>query len=451
MAATLIYDNEVVLVVVKRTAVGHGRESGLQKNKRLLRLSSFTPQVFAARVLNRLRLQSGGPASSRSSVTRMTKSAGETEEKRASSPVLPVARFLASFLQALVLGLEQLIEWLGYEPERRWENALFLRGVALLETQPDNTIIMDAAAELLAELGDAVGAKELLTKSVELAPEQNHGKYVLMGHLENGQTAIGCFEKALQLLQAVLEQASGDEASSLAKRKEVKKQLSAVMASMAKVYLTDCFMEKNSNSTCEELLDGALLWDSDNPEACQALADLRMTQNRRGEALVLVRRTLEVCNNLGEGLAPSYDFRTVTARLLVELSQYELAVTTLEDLVREDDEDTEVMYLLGLCYMLLHMPSKCRNALSKAKTLLERTRSADTGLMEQINGLLTRRSIRESEKEQFWNPRWWVKESSGKGEGESSVDIGSLNSESSVSRAVMKPNPNDILNKDLPI
>lgn len=412
----------------------------------------------------------------------MTKSAGDTEEKRASSPVLPVARFLASFLQALVLGLEQLIEWLGYEPERRWENALFLRGVAcktpsavvlsrrakhlaengdpegalrlyvkVLETQPDNTLIMDAAAELLAELGDAVGAKELLTKSIELAPEQNHGKYVLMGHLENGQTAIGCFEKAIQLLHAMLEQGSGDEASSLAKRKEVKKQLSGVMASMAKVYLTDCFMEKNSNSTCEELLDGALLWDSDNPEACQALADLRMTQNRRGEALVLVRRTIEVCNNLGEGLAPSYDFRTVTARLLVELSQYELAVTTLEDLVKEDDEDTEVMYLLGLCYMLLHMPSKCRNALSKAKALLERTRSTDTGLMEQINGLLTRRTIRESEKEQFWNPRWWVKEDSGEGEGESSVDIDSLHSESNVPRAVPKPNPNDILNKDLPI
>ena len=74
----------------------------------------------------------------------------------------------------------------------------------------------------------------------------------------------------------------------------MKKQLSSVLTAIAKVFLTDCFMEDGSLDHCDRLLDQALQYDPDNPEACQALADLRLTQNRRGESLMLVRRTVEV-------------------------------------------------------------------------------------------------------------------------------------------------------------
>jgi hypothetical protein len=98
--------------------------------------------------------------------------------------VLAVGAFLARVLQVLVLYLEAAIEWLGHEPERRWENLLFLRGmevsapnvptlvrratrlqergdgegalrlfVKILELEPDNTQVLDAAAEVLSELG----------------------------------------------------------------------------------------------------------------------------------------------------------------------------------------------------------------------------------------------------------------------------------------------------------
>mmetsp|Transcript_37181 Transcript_37181/g.44942 ORF Transcript_37181/g.44942 Transcript_37181/m.44942 type:complete len:433 (-) Transcript_37181:1314-2612(-) len=358
--------------------------------------------------------------------------------------VLFAVQLLARFLQAIVLLLENTIEWLGYEPERRWETIMMLRGkvpvqtpsapslarkakmlaekgqteaalrlyVKVLELQPEDTIVMDAGAELLAELGDAEGARELLTRSIELEPRSSHGKYVLLGHLEHGTIAIQTFENALEILNLELDRLN--EAGSKGntevpeKRREVKRKMSSVMAAIAKVYLTDCFMETNSQTLCEHLLDQALLYDADNPEACQALADLRMSQNRRGEALVLCRRTVDVCNNLDEGLAPSYDFRCVTARLLVELSQYELAVDLLEDLAQEDSEDTEVMYLLGLCYMLLGDTKRCKQALQCAKGLLEKSRCADTSLMDQINGLLERQNITEEEKSKFWNPRWWV-------------------------------------------
>jgi hypothetical protein len=51
---------------------------------------------------------------------------------------------------------------------------------------------------------------------------------------------------------------------------------------------------------------------------------------------------MDICADLDGSLSPSYDFRCVTARLLMELSQYEHAEGVLEDLVMEDEEDTEV-------------------------------------------------------------------------------------------------------------
>lgn len=187
--------------------------------------------------------------------------------------------------------------------------------------------------------------------------------------------------------------------------------MSIVLVAMAKVYLTDFFEEENAKQTCEALLDRALEYDSENPEACQALGDLRLSQGRRGEALMLVRRATEICSSLPDGLVPTYDFRMVSARLLVELSQYEGAAEALEELCAEDEEDTEAWYLLGICLMLMCRTSACKTALEKAKQLLIDgcgNGSNDGALMDQIEALLQRRAISEEEKEQFWNPRWWV-------------------------------------------
>jgi len=350
--------------------------------------------------------------------------------------------------QWVVNGLERGIELLGQEPERRWEalaglgrdalgragaspaalakraRALADRGdlekalrlyIRVLEAEPDDTASMDAAAEILAELGDGEGARELVLKSIQVAPETGAGKYVLLGHLEHGRAAIEAFESGLAILTRDhdrLEEADGEGGrageEAAARARALKKQMSSALTAIAKVYLTDCLSDCNSEEICEKILDKALLHDPENPEACQSLADLRLSQGRKGEALALVRRTVDLCESLPEGLIPSYDFRAVTARLLVELSEYKLAVAILNELTGEDNEDTEVWYLLGLCHMLRRNPKLCREALNRAKLLLEQSGSVDTHLLEQINSLLARRAVAESEKEKFWNPRWWL-------------------------------------------
>jgi len=362
---------------------------------------------------------------------------------------LRLAVLLAALLQALVAFLERGIERLGGQPERRWEviaemgsgalkkagaapeamharaRVLVERGelekalrlyVAILQAMPDDTGAMDAGAEILAELGDGEGARELALRSVDLAPDTGAGKYVLLGHLEHGHTAVEAFERGLTLLMRELREAEegardGGTAGleGRARVAEAKKRIAAVLTAIAKVYLTDCFQDVGASAVCEKLLDRALLFDSESPESCQALADLRLSQGRKGEALVLVRRTVDLCDGLPDGLVPSYDFRAVTARLLVELSEYPEAERILEGLAAEDALDTEVWYLLGLSRMLLGKPTECRAALGEAKLLLEQDGAgSNPALMEQICNLLTRRFVPEEEKERFWNPRWWV-------------------------------------------
>lgn len=190
----------------------------------------------------------------------------------------------------------------------------------------------------------------------------------------------------------------------------VRRRMGAVMAAMAKVYLTDIFSEPQAEQQCEQLLDKALRYDSENPEACQALADLRLTQGRQGEALLLARRTAEVCARLPAGLVPTYDFRMVTARLLVELSDYADAARILEELSREDGEDTEAWYLRGLCLMMLARGKEAREALLRARALVEENPTRDAGLTAQIDQLLARRALSQAEREAVWNPRWWVQD-----------------------------------------
>jgi len=221
--------------------------------------------------------------------------------------------------------------------------------VKLLEHHPEYTPAMDAAGEIMAEMGDVEGARELVTRSIELDPDGGYPKYVLAGHLEQGRAAIASFTTGLALLgreHGELEARAREGAGAAARACEeelaaTRKRMSAVMSAMAKVYLTDMYAEAGSSAQCEALLDKALRHDSENPEACQALADLRLTQGRQGEALLLARRTAEICVRCPEGMVPTYDFRVVTARLLVELSEYRDASRLLEDLVVEDEEDTE--------------------------------------------------------------------------------------------------------------
>jgi hypothetical protein len=91
--------------------------------------------------------------------------------RRYSHLLLAVGAFLARVLQMLVLHLEAAIEWLGHEPERRWEHLLFLRG---MEVSAPNVPKLSRRAALLHERGDGEGALRLYVKILELEPDNTN-------------------------------------------------------------------------------------------------------------------------------------------------------------------------------------------------------------------------------------------------------------------------------------
>ncbi|QDZ25082.1 hypothetical protein A3770_15p76000 [Chloropicon primus] len=382
----------------------------------------------------------------------------ETPSSTTSRVSNKVAAFLSWVLQRVVFFLETVIEWLSssakagqydtpgaQERKKRKETERVLAKarkladygdsekalkllIGLLESQPECTGALDLAAEVLLETGDYLGAKELVLRSIQINPKENEVKYVLLGQLEHGREAIDAFKKGYDVLVSQYQslKVGSTEAGKLAKeaasrREALQLKMSSVLTSIAKVYLVDCFHEEKAELLCEETIDQALLYDPNNPEAVQALADLRLSQHRKGEALSLVQRTLDLCAKVGTA---SYDFRAVTARLLVELSKYDVAINILKDLVSEDEEDTEVWYLLGLCYALTGDGTRSKAALTKAKSIIETVSGADASLIERIDKLNEHRVISEVDKDKYWNPRWWASKEEDKDAGKANLENG---------------------------
>jgi hypothetical protein len=134
---------------------------------------------------------------------------------------------------------------------------------------------------------------------------------------------------------------------------------------MVELYLTDLCDQPDAEQQCEQLAEMALKYTPLGPEPHQVLASVRISQQRNQDAIALLLRSIELWRSARardeEGAAvspeaqaqvPSYDFRENTCQLLLELGQFPLAAEVLEDLLEEDDEVIEVVYMASFSLSL---------------------------------------------------------------------------------------------------
>lgn len=192
--------------------------------------------------------------------------------------------------------------------------------------------------------------------------------------------------------------------------------------------------EENAESECERFVSEALKYDPENPEVHQTMASLRISQNRKDDALrslthghqlwahigmrhsiipsfhtsltlcsLSLSRLHSRCSNSPsyhhiirtveeDEAKPEYEFRTNTAKLFLELGQHETARQILEVLVEEHDAIAEVWYLLHLALMPTDVELAVE-AITQAKELIdEELENADhpelNELQERINTAL---------------------------------------------------------------
>lgn len=244
---------------------------------------------------------------------------------------------------------------------------------ALLQ-EPQNTQLLDAVGELSTELDNPERALQVFQQSIALAPAQNPGKWFYLSQLVAGEEAEKYATQGIQYLQQELA-ALGPAQQQSEEALVLKKQICDAFCSLGELYMTDLCDHDEAEVRCEHYFTEAMKFDVGLPEPTQALANLRLTQQRKDEALALLEETYRRLNeNCDETSLPPLEFRIFTGKLLIEVEQYEAASDVLEGVMQEDDDNAELWFLVGTCYRAmddlsnaLEFFEKCAKMLKKLK------------------------------------------------------------------------------------
>jgi len=145
------------------------------------------------------------------------------------------------------------------------------------------------------------------------------------------------------------------------------------------IYQSGTSFEERAEKTCEDLLDLALKTDPGNVEALQALASVRMSQQRPEDAKTCLEQAwtrwkdldlgrihlLTLCNIgtdcffflpffwVDDPNLPSIPTRLSMVKLFLELSLFTPALQVLHGVMSADDQEVEAWYLEGWCFFLM--------------------------------------------------------------------------------------------------
>lgn len=296
-----------------------------------------------------------------------------------------------------------------------------------LDIEPTNLTILDMLGNICAELGDMDKAKQIFLKAVDLSPEEGHSKYMYLGQIYTGAEAVQYFSKGIEvMLKAIdkkVQEVSSMGAAALPSESPVTaKDVSVAFCSIAEIFFTDLCMEEGAAERCKEAIEKALHYDQNNPEALQLMASYLFSIEKPEEGrdyLIksvsswLPSRQKEEESSAGseqpdedeedeervQSNIPPYESRITSAKLLIEVEEFEMATDVLEGLLEEDDEVVQVWYLLGWLYYLQpekpgtaedseSLKKSSRIYLTKAKKLYVKLHCEDVAMLEHTEQLL---------------------------------------------------------------
>lgn len=227
--------------------------------------------------------------------------------------------------------------------------------------------------EINVELGEIDTARQHFTEAAKLdsdgalAEDLGGGpeKFNWLAQLseDGGADSVAWFEKAAACLRAQIQFLT--DAAADAKRKgsahgaveeelearvrEKKLKLAETLCAVAEVYMTDLSWEAEAEARCETLVTEATMLAPELPDAWQTVANVRVSQSRRDDAVAALERSLALWSDLDpeDPRVPPFPSRVALTRLLMECEMEEKAVEVCERLVLEDDSSVEAWYLGG--------------------------------------------------------------------------------------------------------
>eukprot|EP01083_Nonionella_stella_P078518 214952_1 len=211
--------------------------------------------------------------------------------------------------------------------------------------EPKNVSILDCLGECLLEMGETEPAFEILSESAKLEPNKNPSKWMNLAQCQNGDEALKCFQKGIDILAEQQKKTTSSEESLAFAR-----QISTGCCSMAEIYCTDCCDAPQAESECERLLSRATSECPANFEAHAAVANLRVLQGRADEAREALGRCVELVKEKDTLESLSVEFAVTIGKLAIELEQFETASWLLDVAIRLDDSFVEVWYLAAFSH-----------------------------------------------------------------------------------------------------
>jgi len=297
---------------------------------------------------------------------------------------------------------EQLIDEFNYELAQKFCQRA-------LEQEPDNVRALETSASLLLELGNAESAKHCLGRAVEICPDSGFTKYMTLGQLMEGATAVQCYQKGIELMLKEKHEKEEQEVAAACSddRPVTDRDISSAYCAIAEIYLTDCCFDESAEEKCKEYVDKAVAADMENPEALQLKANFLLSKNKKEEAKEFIKKsvafwlpklqaadTQEVAEEEFDPVELCqipYTSRVQCAKMLIEVEEYEMATDVLETLLDEDDQVPDVWYLIGWANYLQGQDyyGNARHYLQKAKEVYVKVKYQDAALLGHIDELLT--------------------------------------------------------------
>ncbi|KAF7336645.1 TPR-like protein [Mycena venus] len=224
--------------------------------------------------------------------------------------------------------------------------------------------------------------------------------------------ALKHYQAAIEILTVQLK--GKERAMDLPRDDEVELKSNIVRALVGQVEIWmdpsyDLCFDPAAEKTCEDLLASALQTDPGNAEALQALASVRMSQQRPDEAKQCLEQAWSVWKDLDldDPKLPPIPTRLALVKLFLELALFTPALLVLHGIMASDDQEVEAWYLEGWCFFLMseqaqenggkldeltwqELATDARDCLATCEVLHTNEGHPDTPLLEHVKELVAK-------------------------------------------------------------
>jgi len=216
-----------------------------------------------------------------------------------------------------------------------------------LALAPRDTRVLDTFGGLLCQEGSHERARELLLRSIKLAPKTGAEKFLNLAQMSSGEEARKYFARGARTLQAeivaLISSASEERRPAVMRSRQVtdlRRQLAQTEASVAELYMTDLCDLDEAEKLCEESCSRALEADGKCIEALTTQAMLRKVQGNIDEARKLALRAARFTR---AALAVSAGEDHVSSKKQEAQGDEEKDLAEVEDEHEDNEEEEEEM------------------------------------------------------------------------------------------------------------